>query len=202
MLLDEDAPVQAAPARRSWSGVPWAIAVVGVALGAFGLYRFTSAGTGTSSLISFNVPIPGGGGGEAMFALSPDGQNLAIASPEKGQIHLWVRPLDGLEARLLPGAEGARYPFWSPDGKQIGFFADGKLKKVSLAGGDPTVVADVGLAVNGGTWGSQRVIVFATDNDLYKVEETGGNPVPLARKAGSCAQSGVPAGWAAFSLCE
>jgi eukaryotic-like serine/threonine-protein kinase len=127
--LDEDAPVQAAPARKSLvrSWVPWAIAVVGLALGAFGLYRFTSAGTGTSSLVSFNVPIPGGGGGaEAMFALSPDGQNLAIASPEKGQVHLWVRPLDGLEARLLPGAEGARYPFWSPDGKQIGFFAGSK----------------------------------------------------------------------------
>jgi Tol biopolymer transport system component len=151
-----------------------------VALGAFGLYRFTSAGTGASSLISFNVPIPGGGGPEAMFALSPDGQNLAIASPEKGQIHLWVRPLDGLEARLLPGGEGARYPFWSPDGKQIGFFADGKLKKVSLAGGEPTVVvADVGVGVNGGTWGSHG-IVFAIDRDLYKVEETGGNPVPLA----------------------
>src|SRR5580658_2796864 len=178
--LDEDAPVQAAPARRSW--VPWAIAVVGVALGAFGLYRFTSAGTGTPSVVSFNVPIPGGVGTEAMFALSPDGQNLAIASPEKGQIHLWVRPLDGLEARLLPGAEGARYPFWSPDGKQIGFYADGKLKKVSLAGGDPTVMAEVGLTGYGGTWSSQRVIVFAVDNDLYKVEETGGNLVHLAQR--------------------
>ncbi len=187
-LLDEDAPVQAALAHRSWvpSWVPWAIAAVAVALGAFGLYRFTSAGTGTPSLISFNVPIPGGGGAEAMFALSPDGQNLAIAAPEKGQIHLWVRPLDGLEARLLPGAEGARYPFWSPNGKQIGFFAEGKLKKISLAGGDPTVVADVGNAGNiviGGTWGSQGVIVFATDNNLYTVEETGGNPVPLAHAA-------------------
>ena len=178
LLLEEDAPVQAAAARRSW--VPWAVALVGVALGAFGLYRFTSAGTGTPSLISFNVPIPGGGGGEtAMFALSPDGRNLAIAAPEKGQIHLWVRPLDGLEVRLLPGAEGALYPFWSPDGKQIGFFAEGKLKKVSLAGGDPTVVADVGTGVNGGTWGSQGVIVFAVNQDLYKVE-TGGIPVPLA----------------------
>jgi len=186
-LLDEDAPVQAAPARRSWFSrwVPWAIAVVGVALGAFGLYRFTSAGTGTPSLISFNVPIPGGAGAEAMFALSPDGQNLAIASPEKGQIHLWVRPLDGLEARLLPGGEGARYPFWSPDGKQIGFFADGKLKKVSLAGGDPTVVADAGIGVDGGTWGTQGAIVFAANQDLYKVEETGGNPVPLAHAASS-----------------
>ncbi len=154
-----------------------------MAIGTFGLYRFTSTGTGTASLISFNVPIPGGGGGEAMFALSPDGQNLAIASPEKGQIHLWVRPLDGLEARLLPGAEGALYPFWSPDGKQIGFFADGKLKRVSLAGGDPTIVADVGSGVNGGTWDNQRVIVFAINNDFYKVEETGGNPVHLAHAA-------------------
>jgi Tol biopolymer transport system component len=153
-------------------------------MGAFGLYRFTSARTGTSSLISFNVPIPGGGGGtETIFALSPDGQNLAIASPEKGQIHLWVRPLDGLEARLLPGAEGARYPFWSPDGKQIGFFADGKLKRISPSGGDPTAVADVGIGVNGGTWGSQGVIVFATNQDLCKVEATGGNAVPLARTA-------------------
>ncbi len=181
LLLDEDSPVQAAPARWSW--VPWAVAIVGVALGGFGLYRYTSAGTGTSSLISFNVPIPGGGGAQAMFALSPDGQNLAIASPEKGQIHLWVRPLDGLEARLLPGAEGAIYPFWSPDGKQIGFFADGKLKRVSLAGGDPTVVTDVGVGVNGGTWGSQGVIVYAINNDLYRVEGTGGNSVPLAHAA-------------------
>ncbi len=144
---------------------------------------FIARQAGTAPVVSFNVPIPGGGGGEGMFALSPDGQNLAIASPEKGQLHLWVRPMEGLEARLLPGGDGARYPFWSPDGKQIGFFADGKLKRISLEGGDPTVVADVGLAVDGGTW-SGRVIVFATDNDIYKVEDTGGNPVPLAGKTG------------------
>ena len=84
---------------------------------------------------------------------------------------------------MLPGGDGAYYPFWSPDSKQIGFFADSKLKRISLTGGDPTVIADVGVGVNGGTWGSRGVIVFSIDNDFFKVEETGGNPVLLAHTA-------------------
>ena len=78
-----------------------------------------------------------------MLALSPDGRSIAISAIEEGKFRLRVRPLDSLETRLLPGADGARFPFWSPDGKQIGFFADGKLKTILAAGGEPVEIAEV-----------------------------------------------------------
>jgi hypothetical protein len=66
------------------------------------------------------------------IALSPDGKTAAFAATVNGETALWVRPLDGTDARVLPGTDGAYYPFWSPDSKFIGFFAGGKLKKVGL----------------------------------------------------------------------
>jgi Tol biopolymer transport system component/predicted Ser/Thr protein kinase len=176
-LLDDDsAGAPSRPVRVRW--IPWAIAAVLVALGVFGLMRFT-APSAQPSVVRFGVPIPGGIARNAMLALSPDGRSIAISAIEEGKFRLRIRPLDSLETRLLPGADDARFPFWSPDGKQIGFFADGKLKTVLAAGGEPVAIAEVVPIILGATWGTQGVIVFSQGRELYKVNEKGGMPERL-----------------------
>ena len=96
------------------------------------------------------------------FALSADGRQLAFVATAEGASRLWVRPLDQVTAQPLAGTEGARYPFWKPDGRAIGFFADGKLKWIDLGSNVLHVPADAPLG-RGGTWNSDDVIVFSPD---------------------------------------
>ncbi len=97
-----------------------------------------------------------------LFALSPDGRRVAFTVRRSdGQTSLWVRPLAEVSAAALPGTEGAAAPFWSPDGRFVGFFADGRLKKVDAEGGLPLTVCDVAVAFPSGSWGSEHSILFA-----------------------------------------
>ena len=117
------------------------------------------------------------------IALSPDGTRLAFtAAGPDGRNVVWVRPLDSLEARALPGTERSYSPFWSPDSRSIGFFAEGKLKKVDASGGPPQVICDTRLA-RGGTWNREGVIVFAPfpTAALYRVAATGGVPSAVTK---------------------
>ena len=77
------------------------------------------------------------------LAVSPDGRKLVFVSIVDGQTRLWLRPLDSAAARVLAGTEGASVPFWSPDSQSVAFFADGKLKRMDLAGGLPQTLANV-----------------------------------------------------------
>src|SRR5262249_31926796 len=87
------------------------------------------------------------------LALSFDGSRLAFTASDSNAVtHLWVRPLNSLSAQMLPGTENAIFPFWSPDGRNIGFFAQGKLKRIGIAGGPPVDLADVTEDARGGTW--------------------------------------------------
>ena len=115
------------------------------------------------------------------FALSPDGTRLAFAAmTEEGKYLLWVRPLNSLQAQPLQGTEGGAAPFWSPDGRNIGFFAGGKLKRVEASGGPPLTLADATLP-RGGTWSRDGVIVFAPsiNTPLVRVSDSGGTPTPV-----------------------
>jgi Tol biopolymer transport system component len=112
--------------------------------------------------------------------LSADGQRLAfVASSPEGRTVLWVRSLGSLQALPLAGTEGATFPFWSPDGDHLGFFADRKLKKVSLAGGAVTTLCETAVGA-GGAWSRDNIIVFARDlhGALYRVSAEGGTPAP------------------------
>jgi serine/threonine protein kinase len=94
-------------------------------------------------------------------AVSPDGSGVVFpAVSGDGKTRLWLRPLDSVTALPLAGTDGGSYPFWSPDNKSIGFFADGKLKKIDASGGPPTTLADATDA-RGGAWSAGGEIVFA-----------------------------------------
>ena len=112
---------------------------------------------------------------------SPDGSLLAfVAQSEGGPRQLYVRRLDQLQATPLPGTEGVRDPFFSPGGQWIGFFADGKLKKVPVTGGAAVTLCDAPQS-RGGNWGDDGSIVFAagTRGGLSMVSSVGGTPRPL-----------------------
>ncbi len=178
-ILLEDGLRVPAPVGRRPSMLRWMLlAAALVATGLFGLLRFTAPSV-QPALVRFGVPIPGGVAQSAIPALSPDGSSIAISAIEGGRFRLRVRPMDSLETRLLPGADGAQFPFWSPDSKRIGFFADGKLKTILAAGGEPVTLAEVEPLILGATWGTRGVIVFCQARELYKVNEKGGVPEHL-----------------------
>jgi len=117
-------------------------------------------------------------------ALSPDGRKLAFtARGADSRVRLYVRALDSSEANPLPGTEGAQYPFWSPDGRFIGFGADQKLKRIEASGGPPSILCSVTDFPKGGAWSPTGVIVFApaAGGPLHVVSENGGESKPLTK---------------------
>jgi serine/threonine protein kinase len=120
---------------------------------------------------------------ELGVALSPDGRQLAfVAIAGDGSKKIWVRDFSEMSARPLPETSGAWYPFWSPDGSHIGFFADGKLKRIDLRGGSPQVIAEAPSG-RGGSWGKGDVILFSPNvrSAIHQVPATGGTPAPVTR---------------------
>jgi hypothetical protein len=103
-------------------------------------------------------------------AISSDGRRLAFVAAFEGKRLLWVRSLDSLDPRGLAGTEGASAPFWSPDNRFIGFFAQGKLKKIEVSGGPPLTLCDAGEGF-GGTWNRDGSILFSpnTLDGLYSI---------------------------------
>lgn len=115
------------------------------------------------------------------LVLSPDGTQLVFASLEQGANQLYLRSLDRFQIAPIPGTRGGESPFFSPDGKWLGFFADGKLKKVPLTGGAVTTLCDAPRGW-GGTWGPDNTIVFSrsSSSGLWWVSAEGGEPASLA----------------------
>src|SRR3984957_13373546 len=113
--------------------------------------------------------------------LSPDGTYIAFATTgADGKTALWVRLTNTVEARALPGSEDATFPFWSPDSRSLGFFADGKLKTVDLEGGSTQIICAAPRG-RGGAWGPGAVILFSPSPTaaLMRVSANGGAPVPI-----------------------
>jgi Tol biopolymer transport system component len=121
------------------------------------------------------------------FALSPDGRELVfVATAAGGPARLWVRALDATEPRPLKGTEDASFPFWSPDGKFVAFFAGNQLKRIARDGTELRRICDVGVDPRGGAWSVQNQIVFTPDiaSGLFRVNADGGSPeslLPLER---------------------
>ncbi len=114
------------------------------------------------------------------FALSPDGRQLVFVASGDGPSRLWLRSLSATTAQPLAGTNGAAAPFWSPDDRSVGFFADSKLKRLDLGGGVPRVLS--ASAIRGGTWNLDGVILFSprtTGGSIFRISASGGEPVAV-----------------------
>jgi len=129
-----------------------------------------------NSLTTFAGPNP--------LALSPDGRYLAFVASAGSTSSLWLRPLDSLTANRIVGTEGAIGPFWSPDSRSVAFFANGKLKRVGVAGGDPQTLCETD-GLGGATWSHEDVILLSPgvggESGLLRVPAGGGTTSPVTR---------------------
>ena len=175
-------------ARRGGAGeslvrkkLAWTVAgVLGLLLIVAGVFWRQTGPTAHRSFYYAALPVTAGD-----VALAPDGRTAAIVgySVTSRRNVIWIYELGKEGSRSLPDTEGADYPFWSPDGKSIGFFADGKMKKLELSSGQVRTICDA-PAGRGGTWNKADVIVFSPYSrqaGLYRVTAAGGTPQALTQ---------------------
>jgi serine/threonine protein kinase/Tol biopolymer transport system component len=116
------------------------------------------------------------------MALSPDASTLAFVSPnEKSAIPMvYLQKVGSTDVSAVPGTEGASYPFWSPDGAYLAFFANGQLQKIAVTGGPPQVLAKV-WAARGGSWGRRNVILYEPDSGtpIWRINSDGSDAAPV-----------------------
>jgi Tol biopolymer transport system component len=167
------AVVRATTRRSLPSWIPWALAGALVLVAAAGWIAARSRPASRGDRMEFAIPMKD----ETWnLAISADGRMLVYAVPDEasGANILKVQPVGSDTVTTLAGTEGASYPFWSPDATFVGFFADGKLKKISASGGSPQVLANSSSG-RGGSWGSKGVIIYAPDagGALWKINANG-----------------------------
>ena len=173
--------------RTSWRGLVgsrsfWFI-VGGLLVGAGVWVLGTSRPLAERPVVRLAIPLPSPDtvdvGTAHAVAISPDGRELAYVAARAGRSQIYLRALERLETKPIPGTEGGDVPFFSPDGLWLGFFVESerKLKKVPLSGGAPTTVCDAGFP-RGASWGSDGTIVFTRDGSsgLVRVSAEGGTP--------------------------
>src|SRR5215472_8411929 len=155
--------------------------IIGLALAAAGLWHFHPGRRVTRATLlppegTHFAPLYRNGSP----ALSPDGTRLAFVASRDGRSSLWLRSLDNLQATEIAGTEGGYYPFWSPDGHSIAFFARGKLWRVNPGAGSPVAICKA-FDARGGTWGAGDVILLNGDGfgGVAKVSASGGTPVAV-----------------------
>jgi hypothetical protein len=190
------AVIAPAPSQTRPSGaraLPWGVAAIALAgAAALAFVHFREAPS-TQQRVRFQISGPEKSP-IGSFALSPDGQYLAFApggafAGVQGESRkLWLRPIDSLAARALPGTEGTAFAqdqvFWSPGSEFIGFVTlDGKLKKVSVNGGPPQTLVSSVSAFTRGTWGRDGIILFVSPGaPIKRVPDIGGAVADVTKK--------------------
>jgi len=190
-------PAPVVARRKNREKLAWAIAAAAIltaGLATFGYLRRAPAevfrmGSYLLAPDKSGFELAGINGGS--LTISPDGRQTTFAAKgPDGKTVLWLRSLGDLTARPIAGAEGATYPFWSPDSRFLAFFANGKLKKVDISGSPPLDLCD---APNGrsGSWNRDGVILFAPDTTtaLSRVPAAGGAPTPATKLDASRAET-------------
>jgi serine/threonine protein kinase len=180
----------AMPWFRNRDRLAWAVAAVlavilAITLIARGYFRTSPALSSPS--VYFTVVPPErtefikNGDVDFSIAVSPDGLRLALVVVSQGRTQLWIRSLNAVAAQPLVGTENGNNPFWSPDSRFIGFFADGKLKKIDINGGPPQVICNA-PSLSGGTWNAEGVILFSKAGEgIYRVAATGSDPIQVSK---------------------
>jgi Tol biopolymer transport system component len=168
-------PIKTTPARQPLTPVPWALTAVAILCAAVLAFLYFRKAPAEPGILEYTV-LPPPNSTIHSFAISPDGRSLAIAATVRGRRSLWIRALESLQARELPGTEGSEFPFWSPDGRFIAFTAQGKLKKVSVNGGPPQIIVSEHMPRQSypGSWSRDGDILFGTS--LRRVAAGGGAP--------------------------
>jgi serine/threonine protein kinase/Tol biopolymer transport system component len=116
------------------------------------------------------------------FAISPDGSQMAFVASGDGAPRLWVRSIDNTKAQVLPGTDGAEFPFWAPNSRTIAFFADTKLKRIDISGGAmPEVIANA-AGGRGGDWSRDGIILFSPSAGSPLMQISGSGEIKAATK--------------------
>jgi len=166
--------------RMRWARLVWPLAallLLAVICGG-AVWWFGARQTPRAMYFNSSVPFPAND-----IALSPDGRLLALVaySDQANRYVIWTHEVGGRSAAAVPGTEDASHPLWSPDGRSIGFFAQGKLKKVdAFSGRSPRVLCDAPNG-RGGAWNRDGVILFSPEvfGGLYRVSSAGGAPIQV-----------------------
>ena len=175
--------------RSSTAWVPWTAAALACAVAAWAAWRRPAAAPAGRTEGHFTLELPAEapvvtlevpGVSESPLDVSPDGRQVVYVAPDGRGTRLYARAMADLMPRPLPGTEGGRSPFFSPDGQWVGFFADGRLKKVPLAGGTPVTLAEAPEGY-GASWtaGGEVVFTHAEVSGLSVVSDAGGTPRPV-----------------------
>jgi Tol biopolymer transport system component len=212
VLLEDTwtARIQRAGRRVDWRrALSWSIP--GILAGAFiawGMLRLVEARVGPH-VRRLSIAMPAGEydpDHAPELALSPDGSQVVYSAMDGDKSRLYLRPLDGIEAEPIRGTEGAMAPFFSPDGEWLGYFTQGSLKKVRLAGGMAETLCSGPFSERGvgASWSKDGTIFFQEKGGLYRVPSEGGNCASVAGPDASGRAPGwpsvLPGGGLLFSL--
>jgi Tol biopolymer transport system component/tRNA A-37 threonylcarbamoyl transferase component Bud32 len=177
--------------RLAW-GIAGIFALFSISVLIAGIYFYPKTAPPHGSRFLIEIPLDANIGPSLVApypSVSPDGRYVAFVADSGTGARLWLRPVDSLSAQPLPGTElltgfgvGYAYYFWSPDSRFIGFFANGKLKKIAAAGGPPQSLCDVGSGETlSGTWNQNDVILFQQQGSLHRVGAVGGVSMPVRK---------------------
>jgi hypothetical protein len=174
------------PAKSRFAWMPWLVAVAaGSALAILAYVHFRETPPELNA-VQFSMEAPTGttfvnqyGG----YAPSPDGRWIAMTARTTGAPQIWLRSLDSVEARPLPGTEEGNFPAWSPDSKSLVFVAGAKLKRIEIAGGAPLTLADAPVAAVPPTpaWSTEGVILFGGAKGIQRVSASSVGASPLTQ---------------------
>ena len=183
-LAGVPAPVVAR--RKNREKLAWAVAAVAFVAAALATFGYLRRAPVAPLTARFDIAAPENLTSIDMPRVSPDGRYIAFnATDASGKTRIWIRALNALSAHVLEGTDGTTRPFWSPDSRFLGFFAEGKLKKVEVSGGPPQKVCDAPTGADG-SWSSEGVILFdgIRGDPIQRVSASGGAPVVRSSRRG------------------
>jgi Tol biopolymer transport system component/predicted Ser/Thr protein kinase len=184
-LLLEDPQTATAPLQSRLGRIAWGVAGLAVACAVVVSFLYVRESQKPQRQMRSSIAAPENSSVHS-FAVSPDGRYVAIAAAVNGKRQLWLRPLDALQEPMA-GTEDATLPFWSPDSRYIGFFAQGKLKKIAASGGPSQSLCNAADG-RGGSWSREDVIVFSPevpDRAIQRVQAAGGVPSDVTKTKGT-----------------